>query len=157
MSEYLYFVLNMLFSFLIHVKGASECYQIVASAAISHWVRLSLPDLLLYAVYDSNYSMTFSYTLWFRNRIDHNYRRKKCQFVFPHKYIRNGLNHRRINKWPTNVNIDFFYRWGFHNFCISQAGLGRCWVLWYGNRRPSSQLIDKAGHSITSWALCITG
>lgn len=36
MSEYSYFVLNMLFSFLIHVKGASECYQIVASAAISH-------------------------------------------------------------------------------------------------------------------------
>lgn len=114
MSVYSYFILNMPFSFIIHVKGASDCYQIVASAA----VRLSLPDLLLYAVYDYNYSMTSSYTLWFRNRIDHNYRRKKMPVRIPHKYIRNGLNHRRINKWPTNVNIDFFLDGDFTTFAL---------------------------------------
>lgn len=36
----------------------------------------------------------------------------------PHKYIRNGLNHRRINKWPTNVNIDFFLDGDFTTFAL---------------------------------------
>lgn len=55
MLEYLYFIFNMLFSFIIYVKGVSDCYQIGMIVIIF--------DFFFYVVYDYNYLMIFCYIL----------------------------------------------------------------------------------------------
>lgn len=66
---------------------------------------------------------------------------KKCLFVFSYKYIRNGLNYRRINKWLINVNIDFFLDGDFIIFVLVRLdwedvkccdmGIGGCNIIRY--------------------------
>lgn len=119
MSVYSYFILNMPFSFIIHVKGASDCYQIVASAAISHRgydCHYLISSFMPSTIITTQWHLAIPYDSGIELIII--IEGKKCLFVFPHKYIRNGLNHRRINKWPTNVNIDFFLDGDFTTFAL---------------------------------------